>query len=59
MALNASPNCWNTDMDSLRPSRLRPMETRDLQQVLGWRNHPDVRAVSTTQDPIDFDAHQR
>ena len=39
--------------------QLRPATADDALLLYGWRNHPDVRAVSTTQDPIDFDAHQR
>lgn len=46
-------------MDFLPPSRLRPMETRDLQQVLGWRNHPEIRRHMYTQHPISLEEHGR
>lgn len=46
-------------MDSLLPTRLRPMETRDLQQVLGWRNHPEIRRYMYTQHPISLEEHSR
>jgi UDP-2,4-diacetamido-2,4,6-trideoxy-beta-L-altropyranose hydrolase len=39
--------------------QLRPATFDDAPLLHGWRNHPAVRAVSATQDPIDFDAHQR
>lgn len=39
--------------------QLRPATADDARLLHGWRNHPAVRAVSATQDPIDFDAHQR
>lgn len=38
---------------------LRPAAAEDARLLHGWRNHPHVRAVSTTQDPIDFEAHRR
>ena len=39
--------------------QLRPATADDAPLLHGWRNHPAVRAVSATQDPIAFDAHQR
>lgn len=39
--------------------QLRPASAADARLLHGWRDHPAVRAVSATQDPIDFDAHQR
>lgn len=39
--------------------QLRPAAADDARLLHGWRNHPAVRAVSATQDPIAFDAHQR
>lgn len=38
--------------------QLRPATVDDAPLLHGWRNHPSVRAVSATQDPIDFDAHE-
>ena len=39
--------------------QLRPATVDDARLLHGWRNHPAVRAVSATQDPIAFEAHQR
>jgi len=39
--------------------QLRPATVDDARLLHGWRNHPAVRAVSTTQDPIAFEGHQR
>lgn len=39
--------------------QLRPATAGDARLLHGWRNHPAVRAVSATQDPIAFDAHER
>ena len=39
--------------------QLRPATADDAPLLHGWRNHPSVRAVSATQDPIEFEAHQR
>lgn len=39
--------------------QLRPASVDDARLLHGWRNHPAVRAVSATQDPIAFEAHQR
>jgi spore coat polysaccharide biosynthesis predicted glycosyltransferase SpsG/GNAT superfamily N-acetyltransferase len=38
--------------------QLRPATADDAPLLHGWRNHLSVRAVSATQDPIDFDAHE-
>ena len=39
--------------------QLRPATVDDARLLHGWRNHPAVRAVSATQAPIAFEAHQR
>ena len=39
--------------------QLRPTTAHDARLLHAWRNHPAVRAVSATQDPIALDAHQR
>jgi UDP-2,4-diacetamido-2,4,6-trideoxy-beta-L-altropyranose hydrolase len=39
--------------------QLRPATAGDASLLHAWRNHTAVRSVSTTQDPIDFDVHQR
>lgn len=38
---------------------LRSATLADARLLHSWRNHPTVRAVSGTQDPIAFDAHER
>lgn len=38
---------------------LRSATLADAPLLHRWRNHPTVRAVSGTQDPIAFDAHER
>lgn len=37
--------------------QLRPAEAYDAPLLHGWRNHPSVRAVSATEAPIAFEAH--
>ena len=39
--------------------QLRPATVEDARLLHGWRDHPAVRAVSTTQESINFSAHQR
>lgn len=36
---------------------LRPLEKRDLEQVLHWRNHPDIRQYMYNQGIISPDEH--
>jgi UDP-4-amino-4,6-dideoxy-N-acetyl-beta-L-altrosamine N-acetyltransferase len=38
---------------------LRPMNVDDLEQVLTWRNHPEVRRYMYTQHEIHPDEHAR
>lgn len=40
------------------PSLIRPMVRADLERVLAWRNHPDVRRYMYTQHEITLDEHQ-
>lgn len=40
-------------------SRLRPMESGDLERVLGWRNHPEVRRYMYTRHEITLAEHSR
>ena len=40
-------------------SQIRPMVHADLERVLAWRNHPDVRRYMYTQHEITLDEHQR
>ena len=48
-------------MPDLTPvaSLIRPMVHADLERVLAWRNHPDVRRYMYTQHEITLDEHQR
>lgn len=39
--------------------RLRPMSEADLEQVLGWRNHPEVRRYMYTAHKITLDEHRK
>ncbi len=39
--------------------RLRPMTDADLELVLAWRNHPDVRQHMYTRNEISFEEHSR
>jgi UDP-4-amino-4,6-dideoxy-N-acetyl-beta-L-altrosamine N-acetyltransferase len=38
---------------------LRPMTETDLETVLSWRNHPDVRRYMYTAHEIELDEHRR
>ncbi|WP_298624453.1 UDP-4-amino-4,6-dideoxy-N-acetyl-beta-L-altrosamine N-acetyltransferase [uncultured Zoogloea sp.] len=38
---------------------VRPMNERDLDRVLSWRNHPEVRRYMYTQHEISIDEHAR
>lgn len=35
------------------------MESKDLEQVLAWRNHPEVRRYMLTQHEISLEEHRR
>jgi UDP-4-amino-4,6-dideoxy-N-acetyl-beta-L-altrosamine N-acetyltransferase len=39
------------------PDFVRPLEEADLELVLQWRNHPDVRAWMYTTHEISWDEH--
>jgi len=39
--------------------RLRPMAESDLEQVLEWRNHPDIRRYMYSTHAIRMDEHRR
>ena len=41
------------------PGAVRRMTADDLERVLRWRNHPDVRAAMFTQHEISPDEHAR
>lgn len=41
------------------PPQLRRMGIADLETVLAWRNHPDVRRYMYTQHEIGLDEHAR
>lgn len=38
---------------------LRTMVAEDLERVLAWRNHPDIRRYMYTQHEIGLDEHRR
>jgi len=38
---------------------VRPMNEGDLERVLSWRNHPEVRRYMYTQHEISIDEHAR
>lgn len=40
-------------------SQIRPMVCADLELVLTWRNHPDIRRYMYTQHEITLAEHQR
>lgn len=40
-------------------NRLRPMDENDLELVLSWRNHPDVRGFMYTAHEISLAEHKR
>lgn len=44
---------------SSKAGAVRPMTERDMELVLAWRNHPQVRAHMFTQHEISLDEHQR
>lgn len=44
---------------TLLPPQLRPMLHADLERVLAWRNHFDIRRFMYTQHEITLDEHQR
>ena len=41
------------------PAHIRPMVHADLERVLAWRNHPDVRRYMYTQHEITLHEHLR
>lgn len=43
----------------LASSRIRTMVDEDLEQVLAWRNHQDVRRYMYTQHEISLEEHKR
>lgn len=43
----------------LQVARVRPMAQADLERVLTWRNHLDVRRYMYTQHEISLDEHHR
>lgn len=45
--------------DSHTTGHLRRMTGHDLERVLAWRNHPDVRQYMYTQHEIGLDEHTR
>jgi UDP-4-amino-4,6-dideoxy-N-acetyl-beta-L-altrosamine N-acetyltransferase len=50
---------WRSAVRNSNPSGVRPMVESDLDQVLSWRNHPDVRRFMYTRHEISFEEHAR
>jgi len=46
-------------MEQSKAQRIRRMRLDDLEQVLAWRNHPDVRRYMYTQHEIALSEHTR
>lgn len=46
-------------MTRLQDCKVRKMVVADLEQVLEWRNHPDVRKYMYTQHEITLEEHTR
>lgn len=46
-------------MEQTSQHAIRPMSVADLDTVLAWRNHPDVRRYMYTQHEIALDEHTR
>jgi RimJ/RimL family protein N-acetyltransferase len=40
-------------------AKIRKMEHDDLERVLAWRNHPEIRRYMYTQHEITWDEHLR
>lgn len=58
-ALNQLSDIWNRMMRSPVTEQIRQMEHADLELVLAWRNHPDVRRFMYTQHEISLEEHSR
>lgn len=46
-------------MSAIEQEILRPMVYDDLEKVLCWRNHPDVRRYMYSQHEISYEEHKR
>lgn len=46
-------------MSETQLTRVRSMKEGDLEQVLSWRNHPEVRRYMYTQHEISLEEHTR
>lgn len=46
-------------MAAKQAGRVRVMGTDDLELVLNWRNHPDIRSCMYSQDEIRLENHKR
>jgi UDP-4-amino-4,6-dideoxy-N-acetyl-beta-L-altrosamine N-acetyltransferase len=58
MAWRPSSGIWSNDMTT-QIQRVRLMTADDLEQVLAWRNHDDVRRHMFTQHEISLAEHTR
>jgi len=50
---------WRADVSEPTTGSVRPMNEGDLNEVLFWRNHPDVRRYMFTQHEISLEEHSR
>jgi UDP-4-amino-4,6-dideoxy-N-acetyl-beta-L-altrosamine N-acetyltransferase len=55
------PSCgkWRSAVTEATVAAVRPMNEGDLERVLAWRNHPDVRRYMFTQHEISHEEHAR
>ena len=56
-ALTGSFYGWSADVSALPNQRVRRMCVSDLDRVLEWRNHPDVRRYMYSQHEISLAEH--
>lgn len=50
---------WGAEVSESTLVSVRPMKEGDLEQVLAWRNHPDIRRYMYTQHEISLEEHTR
>ena len=50
---------WGAEVSEATLASVRPMKEGDLEQVLAWRNHPDIRRYMYTQHEISLEEHTR
>lgn len=50
---------WRSELGTSILAGVRPMTEGDLERVLSWRNHPEVRRFMYTQHEISLEEHAR